>query len=196
MALGDLHKFRAASAAEIAAGFEPGEGARALLARHTTAGAFLSALIAARLWVDAIRLLAFALPNREGVWWACLAARDAMDGEVPAGWLPCLEAAEAWVYRPGEDTRRAAFPPAEKDAFESPAAYAALAAFWSGGSLAPADAPEVPPSPVLCPTAVAAAVMLAAVLHDPRQAEAKYRKFIAAGINIANGGNGRTGGTG
>lgn len=193
MTLGPMKKFRQAPAAEIARDCEPGDDARALLATHPDGPGFLAALTTRGLWIDAVRFLAFALPNREGVWWACIAARATLPADSPPGWEPCIAAAETWVYRPDEITRRAAFPPAEAVGFQSPAGYAALAAFWSGGSLAPPDMPEVPPSPLLCPTAVAAAVLAAAVLRDPAGAEARYRAAMAAGLDIAAGGNGRPG---
>ena len=45
-------------------------------------------------WVDMVRLLSVALPVRERIWWACLAARDMLEpgARVP----PPLAAAEAW----------------------------------------------------------------------------------------------------
>lgn len=188
-----LKKFRPAPAAEIAGDIEPGDEARALLAGHPDGPGFLAALMAHRLWIDAVRVLAFALPNREGVWWACLAARATLPADRPPGMEAAIAAAEAWVYHPEEANRRAAFPPAEALGFQTPAGYAALAAFWSGGSLAPPDMPEVPPSPKLCPTAVAAAVLAAAVLSEPAKAEDKYRAALAAGLDIAAGGNGKPG---
>jgi len=191
MDLGDLRKLKQSPAAEIAADFDASPEARILLGAHPTVPAFLSILLKQRLWVDAIRLLAFALPARERVWWACLAARDSLPPDAPAGAAACIEAAEQWVYQPGDEARRAVFPLAEAIGFESPAAYAGLSAYWSEGSLAPPDMPPVPPNPTLSPTAAAAAVLLAAVIRDPARAEDKYKSSIAAAVNIANGGNGQ-----
>jgi hypothetical protein len=66
-----------------------------------------------------------------------------------------------------------------------------MAAFWSEGSIAPEDAPAVPPANNLTAKAVAGAVMLAAVQAQPEKANDKYLFFIEQAIDIANGGNGR-----
>ena len=190
MQIGALRKIAAAGAAEPAARFEASDKAAAILKAGMRPAEYLASLIDAELWPDAIRFLAYALPNREGVWWACLAARASLPPGAPPGHAETIAAAEEWVYHPDDGTRRAAFAAAEKIGFKSPAAYAGLAAFWSGGSLAPPGTPEVPPDPNLCPVAVSSAVLLAAVVHEPHKAEGKYRSFLTSGIDIANGGNG------
>ncbi len=190
MELGTLRKVATAGAAEVAARFEASEQAAAVLKKGMRPGEYLSALVDAELWADAIRFLAYALPHREGVWWACLAARTSLAPDTPPGHAETIAAAEEWVYHPSDEARRAAFAAAEKIGFKSPAAYAGLAAFWSGGSLAPPGLPEIPPDPALCPTAVSSAVLLAAVVREPHKAEGKYRAFLTSGVDIANGGNG------
>lgn len=190
MELGSLRKITAIAAAEVAAGFAPSEKAAAMLLKGMKPGEYLGGLIDAGLWTDAIRFLAFALPRREGVWWACVAARTALNSASPPGHGACIAAAEEWVFQPSDEARRNAFAVAEKAGFNSPAAYAALGAFWSGGSLAPPGMAEVPPDPALCPTAVSSSVLLAAVIREPHKAEGKYRAFMASGVDIANGGNG------
>ncbi len=197
--IGLLPKLRFARAAEAIAGLELAPEAMALLAPGATPAIFLKALIGAGLLVDAIRLLAIALPRREAVWWACLAARGALATapaaapatDAPPADLAALEAAEAWVYRPTEENRRATFPPAELLNFKTAAAYAAMAAFWSGGSLAPPDAPVVvPPGDGLTGTAAAAAVLLAAAAL-PKEAPARQRASLVQALDIANGGSGK-----
>jgi hypothetical protein len=63
----------------------------------------------------------------------------------------------------------------------------ALAAFWSGGSMAPPEAPVVPPGEHLSAHAVAGAVMLAVVLAEPHLAARKYGQYLALGLEIASG---------
>ena len=46
--------------------------------------------------LDMLRLMAMALPAREGIWWACLAARDVIGKDVKKIPLP-LDIAEKWV---------------------------------------------------------------------------------------------------
>jgi hypothetical protein len=80
---------------------------------------------------------------------------------------------------------------AEAAGFRSPEAWAAVAAFWSGGSLAPPGQPLVKPAPQLTGTAVFAAIRLAAVRDDPGETEARLQVFLGAAREIAEGGTGR-----
>jgi hypothetical protein len=75
--------------------------------------------------------------------------------------------------------------------FEGAAAYAALAAFWSGGSMAPEGMPEAPPDPALYAIGVGASVLLAVAAGEPQSADRRFEETIERGIDIANGGNGK-----
>jgi len=152
---------------------------------------FLNALLESQLYPDAVRFLARALPKREATWWACICTRGTITQDTPPAMLGALEAAEQWVYKPTEANRRLADAAARATSFEGPAAWAAMAAFWSEGSMAPEDAPAVPPADNLTAKAVAGAVMLAAVASQPEHAQDKYHFFLEQGVDIANGGNGR-----
>lgn len=191
MEFGALKKITAMAAGDIARQAKLSEKAEALLTGGAAPAAYLGALMEAGLDADAVRFLAFALPKREAVWWACLAARDALATDNRPEVAACLAAAEAWVYRPDDEKRRQMLPLAEAIGFETPAGYAALAAYWSGGSIAPPDAPEVPPDPSLTPTMAGAAVLVAATKPDPVKAPAKHKLAIVRAVDIANGGNGR-----
>jgi hypothetical protein len=101
--------------------------------------------------------------------------------------LTPLEAAERWVADPSETNRRAAGVCAEAASYETPGAVAALAAFWSEGSLAPADAAPVTVPPHLGPGAVTSAVQLAAVVCEPQKAPDKFTRFLEIGTAVAQG---------
>jgi hypothetical protein len=165
--------------------------ARALIGADQTAEAVLEALSANGLYADAVRFLARGLPKREAVWWACLCARDRLPPNVSPQVAAALKAAEDWVYKPTEENRRAAMARAEAATFETPSSWAAVGAFWSGGSLSPAGNPVVPPADHLTGVAVAGSVMLAATQTEPQHAAERYKQFLSYGINIANGGRGR-----
>lgn len=186
-----LSKVAAGTAAEICRQVQLGDEAQALLSDGMTPAEFLDLLTKQGHDADAARFLAHALPKREAVWWACLCARASLATDAKPALLDALKAAEAWVYKPVEENRRAAMARAEAVGFESPASWAAVAAFWSGGSMAPPDAPAVPPGEALTGVAVAGAVILAAVQTEPERAAERYRLFLAQGIDIANGGSGR-----
>ncbi|HMK85625.1 MAG TPA: hypothetical protein VK437_06690 [Steroidobacteraceae bacterium] len=185
-----LKKITAASAQEICAlatagGFKLG-------ARESASPVdYLNELLAAGSLNEAVQFLAFALPPREAVWWACQCARDEWHEPAPPVLQAAVDAAERWVRQPTEEHRRAAMSCAQATDLKSPAAWAAVAAFWSGGSLAPENQPEVPPAPHLLGSAVAGAVMLAAVQSKPQLADPRRERYLASAIDIANGGTGR-----
>jgi hypothetical protein len=183
-------KIKAATAEEAYAGFEPSDEAKAALAPGIAPMPFAQKLAEASMFADAVDFLARALPKREAVWWACVCARDLPADPKKPHVEKALKAAEAWVYRPAEENRRAAEAAANAIKDSHPARWAAMAAFWSGGSMAPPGAPEVRPAEDFTAKAVSGAVQMAAGL-DPAEIEARRKGFVAYGIDIANGGNGR-----
>ena len=152
---------------------------------------FLQHLMDERNFEAAVKFLAFALRTREAVWWACVCARMELQDPIAEDVANALVAAETWVRKPTDEHRREAFARAQAAKFESPAAWAAVGAFWSGGSMGPADVPEVPPATHLLGVAISGAIMLAAVQFQPELADERRERYVAAGVNIANGGNGR-----
>jgi len=156
----------------------PGDAPRVFLDRLTKGGLF----------ADAIRFLAHALPKREAVWWHCVSLRQAPPAEpLEEADRQALEAAEAWVFKPGEATCEAAGKLAEASGFGTPAGLAAAGAYWAGESLAPAGSPKVPPGPQLTATAVANGLILAGVEAGAEGTEAAYRRILANGVQIAQG---------
>jgi len=187
-----LNKVTVPKAALICQDIELDQSAQALLVADPAPVDFLRILCEQRLFPDAVRFLSRALPKREAVWWACLSARSSVVSEpVNEKLLQALDAAEAWVYKPTEPNRRLAGAAAELAGLNNAAAWSAMAAFWSEGSITPEDTVAVPPAENLTAKAVAGAVMLAAVQQQPEKANDKYLFFIEQGVDIANGGNGR-----
>jgi hypothetical protein len=195
-ALPELPKATADSAEEICRRFEASETARAHLSEgSTTPSAFLNALIGAGALVEAVTFLAHALPRREGVWWACQAARTLDLGDEAALARRTVRATEAWVFAPDDAMRRTAMELAEALGLEGAPAWAAVAAFWAGDNLAPADQPAVPPPDYLWCHAVNGSVLLAAAAGPADQVAARQRTLLDQGVDIAAGGTGRTAGT-
>ncbi len=159
-----------------------GEGREAEMLEHLVASGFL---------VEATRLVAHALPKREAVWWACMCARHTAPPPMPELEGRAVDAAEHWVRTHTDETRRAAFVAAQEAGFDSPGSWTAVAAFWSGGSMAPPGQPVVPPAAYLTGTAVAGAVALAAVRLHPARREARLERFLESGRDVAAGGTGR-----
>lgn len=140
---------------------------------------------------DAARIAAHALPKREAVWWACMCARATPAPEGTPEDVAALDAAEAWVRRPEEAARRAAMTAAERAKFASAEAWAAVAVFWSGGSLAPEGQPVVPPADHLTGGAIAGAVLLSAVRLAPEKQPERLARYLESARSIATGGAGR-----
>jgi hypothetical protein len=176
-------------AAEVCKLFAPGEEAKKLLAENLTVEAFLQLLMKQQLWEDAANVLAHGVSKREAVWWACQCARSVSGSKPPAKIAEALQVAEKWVKDPSEDNRRPAEAAAKAAEIGTPAGCAALAAFWSGGSLSPPGQPVIPPDETLTAGAAADAVLLAAVATEPEKAEEHYARFLSEGIKIAEGAN-------
>jgi hypothetical protein len=182
-----LVKVTAKTAAEVCQHFKLEEEAQKLLRDGQTPAQFLDTLIAKQQFPDAVRFLAHALPKREAVWWACQCSRAVAGPNPPPKIAAALQTAEKWVADPSEENRRAAMPAAEAAELKTPAGCAAVATFWSGGSLGPPNVPVVPPGEYLTAHGVAVAVILAAVQTEPQKAPEKYKKFLAQGIEVAKG---------
>jgi hypothetical protein len=176
---------------DIAALCELTEPAKNMVAGAQGPEAYLDSLIKEGLLSDAIRWLAQGLRPRESVWWACLASRAYVEwgNPLPEPDLAALTAAETWVFKPEEENRRAAMSKAQETGYQSPASWAAIAAFWSGGSMAPPEAPAVAPPQHLIGRAVWGAVMIAT--GTPPETEKRQRQLLNQGVDIARGGNGR-----
>jgi hypothetical protein len=170
--------------AGISAVAELGEEAAALLRPDLHPAEYISLLVEKKLFPDAVRFLAHALPKREAVWWAWVSARRAAGDNPPPKIKASLDATEKWIAQPSDENRRAAHTAAEAAKFSTPAGCAGLAAFFSGDSLAPPDLPPVPPGEFLTAKAVSGAVIFAAVSPEPAKAPEKFKQFIAQGVDI------------
>jgi hypothetical protein len=176
-------------AADVAKLFPLSDEAKKLLEDGLTVAAYLERLQKQQVYLDAVRLLAHALPKQEAVWWACQCARKVAGDKPPAAIAAALQAAEKWVKDPSEANRRPTMAEAEAAEIGTPAGCAAMAAFWSGGSLAPPEAPVVPPDETLTAHAAGNAVLLAAVIQEPEKAPERYAAFLANGVRVAEGAN-------
>jgi hypothetical protein len=186
-----LAKLRARPVPELLPHLQFGAEAVECLGGEADAAAALQLLEQAGLHTEAVRLIAHALPRREAVWWACMCARHTAPDALPPADQRALQAAENWVFRGEDAARRAGFEHAQEANFASPEAWAAVAAFWSGDSMAPAGQAAVPPAPHLAGIAVAGSTLLAAVRSAPERRPGRMARFIESGRAIAGGGPGR-----
>ena len=144
--------------------------------------ALLARLCQLDLLTEASRLLAYALPEREAIWWSCMCVRHTMPRSAEAE-SAAVEAAEAWVRQPDKLTRHEAGLAATAPGYAAPGAWSALGASWGQREKLLRD---------LCAGRGAAmAVYRSAIRRDPDRRVERLRRFISSGIDIGNGGAGR-----
>jgi len=177
--------------AELAAHISPPPEAEVVLAGAADMRDAVERLAAAGFVLEAARLAAHALPKREAVWWGCMCARHTAPDPAPPALAELCAAAETWVRKQSDESRRAAFEMAQALGLDTPEAWAAVGAFWAGDSMVPLGLPKVPPAPHLTGTAIAGAVNLAAVRADPLKRDARLARFLDSMRDIAAGGAGR-----
>jgi Family of unknown function (DUF6931) len=167
-------------ASEVSADIDLSEEARSVLNTDMTWRQYVVVLGEHSHYLDAIKVLARGLPKQAAVQWGLRCVREAPGAGVADADVCCLEAAEAWVNEPSEQTLLAAKEAAEAKGYDSAAAWLAAAAGWAGGSLAPASVPVVPPPEHLTALAVAGAIGLAAAAV-PEDVEERQRRFLELG---------------
>jgi len=138
-------------------------------------------------WIDMLLLLAVAMPPRERVWWACLAARDLLaEGEAPA---PPLATSEAWVFKPNDDNRAATYATIEHAPPKDDTVHCATAAVFADGTLGPGDLAEYP-APVGAAELSAFAMAVISLCHDVEQYDARAVVLVDRALDISRGGPG------
>lgn len=161
--------------------------AQGLLRPGVSPGLYLGQLIDAELYKDALRLAAFTIPTREGVWWGCVCVGEVFGPFAPAPTQRGVTAAMEWVMRPSEQTRRQAEKIARDVGMSDAGGCMAMAAFWSGGNVSQPDLPHVDPKPHQAQQAITAGITIAANVGDPDTIEERRRVFLNYAIEVASG---------
>jgi uncharacterized protein DUF6931 len=162
-----------------------------LIQADTDSAAAIKRLQEAGFVTEAAKLMAYALPKRECVWWVCMCARNTTPSDLPETDAAAVTAAEDWVRKQTDESRRQAFEHAQRSNFSTAEAWAAVAAFWSGDSMSPVGQPKTPPAPHLTGTAAIGSLTLAAVRTYPQRRDERLLRFLTSGREIAAGGAGR-----
>ena len=161
---------------------KPGTQANASVAEVLTA---LTAMDETR---DLLVLLAVALPARQRTWWACLSARDKLGESAEA--FETLTTAEAWVYKPTDETYGAVFDALQRAEPVDPASNCGLAALYSGGKLGPGDLADHDAPPGASETA-ALTMVIDAISANTDNPAAYVALVIDRAIDLAEGGSGK-----
>ncbi len=182
-----LPRITAKTAAEACAHFTLDEDAQKLFDAKHTPKQLLEVLAEKGCIPDAIKVLAYALPKREAVWWGCVCVRHAAGKDIPPPALKALQAAEKWVADPSDANRTANLSAGDAAGFTTAAGCVALAAYWSAGSHMPSHVEMKPPPEQWTAHAVSGAVLIAALEKDPEKAAEKFKKHFELGLAVASG---------
>lgn len=134
---------------------------------------------------EAVKFLALALPRLEAVAWAATTVRDCgHDADPPEA--EALKAVLSWLQDPAENRRRTAYDAAQACDPASAEAMAAMAAFYSGGSVAPPDCEPLPAPHDSAGRFAAVAILIAAARSD--DGDAVLAKALKDGERLAQEG--------
>jgi hypothetical protein len=135
--------------------------------------------------VDALGLLAHALPAREAVWWAWSCIRDTTGDEPSAEIRASLDATGRWIKEPTDENRRAAYEAAQAADMTTAVGCVGAAAFFTGDSLGPADQDPVPPGEYMAAKAIAGSLLLAAS-SEPEEMFSLLDQYLDRGLEVAD----------
>jgi hypothetical protein len=136
---------------------------------------------------EAVKFLALALPRLEAVAWAARTVRDIDTGhgaDTPEG--DALKGVLLWLQDPIESRRRNAYDAAQACDPASAEAMAAMAAFYSGGSIAPPDCEPLPAPHDTAGRFAAVAILIAAAQCE--DSDAVLAKALGDGARLAKEG--------
>ena len=146
---------------------------------------FLRKAVAEEDWETAVSFCAYLLPRREAVWWGCQSLRKLQPHRAPSD-TAALDVAEAWVREPEEPHRLAALNLGSQGDTRSPTTWMALAAGWSGGSIAPAHG-MVPAAAGQAARAIRAGLMISMARTPNDQMTRVMKPCLDDGLKLAAG---------
>jgi hypothetical protein len=150
--------------------------------------AVLEKLAEKNAWVDVLRLLSIAMPPREGVWWACIAARDVV-GEGDENATHCLKASEAWVFKPDEKNREAARVSLDNVYVDDDTNLVATAVMYAPGNMGPGDMSKYPAPAGAVSSCVFGMNMIS--LGEAEDFDTHLQLLIDRALDISRGGSGK-----
>lgn len=170
---------------ELAGWADVGEEALAVLLTDAGLKPNLERLAEKGFQLEAVQVLAHALPPRGAVWWGWGCAKQAAGEALSDEERVCLEATEAWLAEPTDARRRAAGTIGNEAKDPSPASMAAMAVFLAEGSTSPPEMPHTDPPPHVVAKLASGAVGLAALGDDPQAVGPRLEKFLKQGMEVA-----------
>lgn len=185
-----LKKIPQPKATEILTRYQQDKSLRTKISPEMTPVDLINMLDKEKRFNELVIFLCHSLPSVEAIWWGYLCVYQRRQ-EMPESEQKALDVINRWLHEPVESHRRLAEVAVHRVGLDNACGWLAQAVFWSGGSITAVNGPESPAPPYFYSHAVAGAICLAALLPDGQQGEKRYRQFIGAGIDIADGGDGR-----
>ncbi len=162
----------------------------ALLGTDMWPETFIEELSSAEKWLDAVKVLAHALPRREAVWWACMCATQMDKLTDNESEKSALESAEKWVFKPTEEHRADAFLLAQRSRTNSVGTFCALAAAFSDDTLIISEDQKIDIDTSGFGKMVAGIIAMSAAEGKGARFDQRIQNFLISGRAIACGGNG------
>jgi Family of unknown function (DUF6931) len=144
----------------------------------------LTRLIKEERFPEALRFLVNTLESGAAVRWACDCLNNLDRPAAQGARESALQVTQSWIAAPDETKRRAAKEASDNAGLETPEGVLAMAVFFSGGSVAPETAPEVPAPVRACHKLSAGAVLLAVVSDHPESASQRFQEAIQRGVQL------------
>jgi hypothetical protein len=173
--------------AEIANEANLSEEARALIKEDIGPSRYVDLLESQGLFKDAILFLTHGFPIQLTIKWGCSCSRELLSIQQIEKCKASLQAADSWLEAPGDQTRWDARNAAEKSNMSSPVDLIAMAAFFSGGSIAPPEAPATFPPPYLASKLAGGAIQMVVVSQYPEKSADRYRRTLQISREIVKG---------
>jgi hypothetical protein len=155
--------------------------ARTLIKEDSTSSTYLDSLEKEKLYQDAIVFLAYDLAVDAAVKWACACVRELQPPEAKEQKNETLDACEQWAKAPNDPARWAAKKASDKAKARGASKLIATAVFMSGGSIAGAGAPEIPPPKYLAQKMINGAVQSSVRSYEPQKADERLKRAVAMG---------------
>ncbi len=139
---------------------------------------------------DAVFALAQILPHRQAVWWACLGVRLLPGLAARPADAAAVDVAETWVQTSAAADAARAGVAADHCHPGEAAGWTAMAAYWSGLTIAPPEQQAVVPAPHLPGVATRTALLLTA--GDPAlRGKIGFADLLGIGLELMRGDLGR-----
>jgi hypothetical protein len=190
-----LDRLRSTDLSELCGQIEWSDAARDFATPNSSFTTVLQSLINHAYWIDAVSLLALALPPRASIWWGAVVCSNFLQSEVADEKTAdqqqkLLAYVRQWVVEPEEGFRQSAYEAAAAMPNRVPSHWMGMAVFWATGNITPDAGVVTPPPASLYARAVSAGITIAAALSGPTRDEV-FEAAVRAGIDIACGGDGQ-----